>query len=192
MKSKRQITNRIIVIALLLVAQIVITLVIFLTNLREYSLWFWIIFSVLGQATAIYIIAHDSHPSYRIVWLAAVLLLPIFGTLAYIFYGRLGQSKTLKSRFSQFDKEQLPTNLEKINLTNTRLTGLSQYLWNEAKAPLWADTDVKYYPVGEALFADMLEDLKEAEQFIFLEYFIIQEGKMWEAFSCSRSAILNC
>ena len=31
------------------------------------------------------------------------------------------------------------------------------------------------------MFLDMLEDLKKAKHFIFLEYFIIHEGKMWNS-----------
>ena len=40
---------------------------------------------------------------------------------------------------------------------------------------------MKYFPIGEEMFASMLEDLKKAEHYIYLEYFIIEQGIMWNS-----------
>ena len=54
------------------------------------------------------------------------------------------------------------------------------YIRDFAGFPVHRNTTTKYYPVGDEMFIDMLEDLEKAEHFIFLEYFIIHEGKMWD------------
>lgn len=55
------------------------------------------------------------------------------------------------------------------------------YLGTLGRYPVWKHTAVKYFPIGEEMFASMLEDLKKAEHYIYLEYFIIEQGIMWNS-----------
>jgi cardiolipin synthase len=59
--------------------------------------------------------------------------------------------------------------------------GLAAYLRKAGGFPVYDKTTVDYYPVGEAFFPAFLADLERAESYIFLEYFIIENGKMWDA-----------
>ena len=52
---------------------------------------------------------------------------------------------------------------------------------NSANLPIYQNTDVRYYPDGVPMLSDMLEDLKNAKRFIFMEYYIIEEGLMWNS-----------
>ena len=63
---------------------------------------------------------------------------------------------------------------------DARAAARSRYITATGGYPVCMDSDVKYYPLGEEMYADMLRALESAEHFIFLEYFIIQPGKMWD------------
>jgi cardiolipin synthase len=56
-----------------------------------------------------------------------------------------------------------------------------KYLNDHAGFPVFKNTETEYYPTGETFFESMLKELKKAERYIFLEYFIISEGKMWNS-----------
>lgn len=57
----------------------------------------------------------------------------------------------------------------------------SDYISNVGLYTIWKNTQVEYFPLGEDFWAALLRELRKAEKFIFMEYFIIQEGKMWNA-----------
>ncbi|MFR0941259.1 MAG: phospholipase D-like domain-containing protein [Butyricicoccus sp.] len=46
--------------------------------------------------------------------------------------------------------------------------------------PVWTNTETKYFRIGEEMFDSMCKELRRAQKFIFLEYFIIEEGIMWD------------
>ena len=58
--------------------------------------------------------------------------------------------------------------------------GLSRYVSEYGPYPAWKNSTAKYYPCGEAMYPDLLADLEKAERFIFLEFFIVRTGKMWD------------
>lgn len=152
---------------------------------RSYALW--IIAYVIGYATFLYIINQDERPSSKIPWICVVLIIPPFGALFYtLFHG---------SKLSRKDSRHLAILREKVTAQphdEEKLAVLEQtdkeaygkakaLLHDDREANLYQNTTSRYYPVGEKMFADMLEDLKKAEHFIFLEYFIVEEGFMWNS-----------
>ena len=60
-----------------------------------------------------------------------------------------------------------------------RAAATMRYIQKYGPYPVWNHTETRYYPVGEEMYAAMLEDMKSAQHYIFLEYFIIREGRMW-------------
>ena len=69
--------------------------------------------------------------------------------------------------------------LAEVRAQDANVAGSMNYLGTLGRYPVWKHTSVKYFPIGEEMFASMLEDLKKAEHYIYLEYFIIEEGIMW-------------
>ncbi len=57
----------------------------------------------------------------------------------------------------------------------------SRYIKDNTGYPAYSKTSTLYYPLGEFMWKDMLNDLKSAEKFIFIEYFIIEPGRMWDS-----------
>lgn len=51
----------------------------------------------------------------------------------------------------------------------------------DSNAEVYEHTDSQFFANGEEMWQQMLEDLKRAKKFIFLEYYIVEEGLMWDS-----------
>ncbi len=71
--------------------------------------------------------------------------------------------------------------LKDISELDRGVCGESYYLSKTGGYPVWEHTDAKYFPIGEEYYAAFLEELRKAEHFIFMEFFIVGEGKMWNS-----------
>ena len=127
----------------------------------------------------------DINPSYKKAWMFAILSFPLFGVMIYQFYGNSHSGDRLRKRMTQYNDEArllLPQNNElmsALHRDNTAAEKQAKYLYNYGGYPVYANTKTTYFPIGEAKFAAMIEELEKAQRFVFLEYFIVAEGKMW-------------
>lgn len=141
---------------------------------------------ILSAIAVVLIINDKSNPAYKLAWIVPILVLPIFGVIFYMIFGHNGLSKKdqLKMRTieqkSTDNLEQQPEVLEYINDRSPSAYAQSKYINDYAYSPPHTCTDAVYYPTGEAFFSALLEALNRAEKYIFIEYFIIQEGIMWD------------
>lgn len=136
-------------------------------------------------ACVIQIIASDDNPDYKVPWLLFVLIIPIAGFMLYfMFYSRTLQKrfikrlKELKNRSYIKDDSTL---LEELRKENPTAAAQARMLCNIAETHVFTDTKQEYFPLGEDMYQRMLTDLATAENFIFMEYFIIEEGKFWNS-----------
>jgi cardiolipin synthase len=141
---------------------------------------------VLGAFIILFLVKKNEPPAYKTSWLIIVFALPILGALLFILFRHDRSTRKMKRRFAQ-EREQTARHLEPYNYVlddnnapNRRITDSLRYIQNVSAYPVYQNTSVKYYPLGELMFEDMLTALAGAEKFIFLEYFIISRGKMWE------------
>ena len=131
------------------------------------------------------IINSEENPDYKIPWLVFVLVVPVAGFMIYfMFYSRRLSNKWIK-RARKIANEQIHTE-DGETLTRLKTEDKQAYLQANLLRKLsmthvYQNTDVKYFDMGEKLFASMLEDLKKAENFIFMEYFIVEEGIFWNS-----------
>ncbi|MBP3700592.1 MAG: cardiolipin synthase [Lachnospiraceae bacterium] len=131
------------------------------------------------------IIASDDNPDYKVPWLLFVLIIPIAGFMLYfMFYSRTLQKKfirrldELKSlSYQKDDSPQMAALREESSMAYTQATMLCKI----SDSHLFTNTRQTYFPLGEDMFASMLEELQKAEHFIYMEYFIIEEGKFWNS-----------
>jgi len=136
-------------------------------------------------ACVIRIIASDNNPDYKIPWLLFVLILPIAGFMLYfLFYNRTLQKRfirrlqSLKDRGYKKDDISL---LDQLRQQSPTAAAQAKMLCNIAEAHLFTNTTQTYFPLGEDMHTAMLDDLRSAEKFIYMEYFIIEEGKFWNS-----------
>ncbi len=132
------------------------------------------------------IIASDDNPDYKVPWLLFVLILPIAGFMLYfLFYSRKLEKKFIrrlealkKERYENTEEKERLAALEKEDpLTASQVRMLTAM----AETSVFTNTALTYYPLGEDMWQAMLSDLARAERFIFMEYFIIEEGKFWRS-----------
>lgn len=157
-----------------------------------YSLVFYVALVAIDILVVISIINREAHPEYKIPWLVITLLIPFFGVALYnIFYSRkLSRKET--NLLSKIHKEaeiaasSMHSEVERNNLAVLRelhspaAGKVRALLDDDPSADLYMGTESRYYPLGELMFSDMIEDMKKAKKHIFLEFFIVEEGEMWE------------
>ncbi|MDF2801616.1 MAG: cardiolipin synthase, partial [Anaerocolumna sp.] len=185
MKLLKLFSTRILITSLLLIIQIT-WIVLFMIKLTSYSTWINASFTLLSILIILYIIRKDENAAYKIAWIILIMSLPLFGGLFYLFFGNKGLSKHMQSLLIKerlrVKEISLPDNslLNKIGHDNSRVMGTCKYLQDKSNFLVYSNTSVLYYPLGELMYQDMLLELKKAEKYIFLEYFIIENGVMWK------------
>ena len=181
-------------VAVLLVAQI--ALVFLLSDvLKQRMALAYSALELLAAVVAITIWSRPGATSYKISWIMLVLFVPVVGVILYLLWNgarpskRLDLKKLPRPEEPVAQQEQAKSELERLRLTMPQ--------WYPAAAGLsrkgflvYRDTGVRYLPSGEAYLNTMLDDLEHAERFIFLEYFIVGEGEIWDRLSdvlCRKS-----
>ncbi|MBQ8208932.1 MAG: cardiolipin synthase [Clostridia bacterium] len=131
------------------------------------------------------IIASDDNPDYKVPWLLFVLIIPIAGFMLYfMFYSRKLQKKfirrldELKDRSYKKDDGEISA---KLKSEDPLAASQAKMLCEIAETHLFSNTKQVYFPLGEDMHRSLLCDLEKAEKFIFMEYFIIEEGKFWNS-----------
>ncbi|MBQ7345832.1 MAG: cardiolipin synthase [Oscillospiraceae bacterium] len=153
--------------------------------LSYYVPYFYLAVWATEIACVIRIISSEDDPDYKVPWLLFVLIVPVAGFMLYfLFYDRKLQKrfikrlKTLWDRSYQKDDTTELRQLEALSpIAGTQATMLQRI----ASAHLFTNTTQQYFPLGEDMHRKLLEDLRTAEKFIFMEYFIIEEGVFWDS-----------
>lgn len=183
-KLLKKVFNRAVVCIIGILLQVAYLVMVFLTfgTLYTYS---YFIFLGLGIALSLYIYNRDINPSYKLAWIFVILSFPLFGVMFYIFFGNSHSGDRLRKRMMQYSDESkvlLPQDDElmaALHRDDPAAEKQAKYLYDYSGYPVYSGTSATYFPTGEEKFAAMLEKLEKAERFIFLEYFIIADGKMW-------------
>ncbi len=146
------------------------------------------VFSIAFQwlQTTIYVLAiiiffvivnKNTYPDYKLPWLA-LMMFPFVGLVLYILFGnpklKLKHSKRYKKIKVQID-DFAKSNSSFINEDIPQSIALQK----QSGMPAFTNTDVKFFGDGTPFYESLLNDLKNATRFIFMEYFIIEEGEMW-------------
>lgn len=144
----------------------------------------YIIFLILSIIAAVFIINRNFNPAYKISWLLAIFALPFFGIFFYVLFGRLKVNKRSKRYLREGMKET--ENFYKlthndIDLEDKDFIKVSNYVTNTTSMPVFSNTASQYLSPGEVAFPEIIKELKNARKFIFLEFFIIRYGKMWDS-----------
>ena len=182
----RVLFSRTMVTFILLLVQIVY-LVSVLFRLGIYSSYVLLASSILGALLVILIISSNGRAEFEFVWVITICVLPVFGVLLYLFVllnpGGIGLEKRLKRRILETQDYLVTTPIVQKELDSSKkeIGQIAAYLQNTGGFPAYQNTDLTYYPLGEDKYQDLLVELKKAERFIFIEYFIIDEGIVWDS-----------
>jgi cardiolipin synthase len=152
-------------------------------RLVDYAKWVEACFMIIAVILALFIIWRDYNPAYKIGWILLVCLLPIMGVPLYLLFGNKKPAKALNRKIDpqeQIHRDDLKQEADVRNIASPRMQRTCSYIADKGPYPAWLNTTTKYYPVGDDMFVDMIEDLKKADHFIFMEYFIISRGELWD------------
>jgi cardiolipin synthase len=181
----RVVFSRTAVIAGSLLAQFLVLLAA-IKWLSEYTTAIYATLILLGAVVVIHILNEENNASFKLSWMVPVLVIPIFGTMLYIYVNAQAGTKRLHKKLTIIEEELKPFTKQNSKILNELSDksegerGLAAYLYNADNYPVYGNCKVKYYPLGDDKFVDMVKRLKEAKKFIFLEYFIVTDGYMWE------------
>lgn len=136
---------------------------------------------------ALYVVNSRDKAAYKVSLVFLILLFPIFGGLFYILFKGTVPYRTMHKRILGIEKEIAEENGfldsardEAIKAFPAR-TGQLRYLCDYAGFPVTAGSETRYFPSGEAALPAILEEMRNAEKYIFLEFFIIRDGEMWQS-----------
>lgn len=148
-------------------------------------IWVPLVF-LISVATVIAIVNRSMSPESKVTWLI-VTFVPVFGPLLYLMFGErrlskkeLKQLQELNSiAFHENNGRQLHLQLQETDKSAYGI--INALLHMDSNAEVYDQTDSQFFASGEEMWQQMLEDLKRAEKFIFLEYYIVDEGLMWDS-----------
>ena len=175
--------SRFALVAVSIVAQVAVLAVMIGRFSARFTEFYWICM-LMSFAAALAIVCSKSDPGYKIVWLILFLPFPVFGGVFYLLFSGWQKPRRMR-RLTQETKERLSGALSGDMQGNAldalgRDTAMqTRYLEQWACCPAYMDSAAEYLAGGEEYFARMMEELERAERYIFLEYFIIEEGRMW-------------
>lgn len=180
----RPVFSRIGFFALLLLVEIGTLLAIY-HWFAEYFRWFALFQAVFSVGMVLYLFNCPMDATAKLTWLFLIMLFPVPATIVLWFTRRDIGHRAVKARIDELiaaTRDRLPQSRETIGkpeLIDSGTDDLSRFLNRSGCFPVYEHTQVTYFPLGEDKFEALLEELKKAERFIFLEYFIIDEGLMW-------------
>lgn len=180
----RLVFSRVFLIFLLLIVQIGILVSIYFlfTEYLPEAKVLLVLFSVL---MVFYLFNCDMDQTSKLTWLVLIMLFPVPGTALLFFtqldVGHIAIKKRVISTISE-SKDMLPLHseiLEEPELMRSGTDSLFRFINRTGCFPIYKNTEVTYFPIGEKKFSALIRELEKAERFIFMEYFIIDEGYMW-------------
>lgn len=133
----------------------------------------------------IYLLNSRINPTAKITWLIVIMLMPVFGVLLFCFTRSDIGHRAMKKRINEIIEEtkghipQSKDTIKKLSEKNKNAEALAHYMQRSGCHNVYEKTAVTYFPLGEDKFTELLRQLKSAEHFIFMEYFIVDEGEMW-------------
>ncbi len=153
--------------------------------LYEYFLPITVLGWIFHIGVLLYLINRDEIPEFKLPWLMILFLLPVIGAFIFMLLSSSDASKKSAERHSlalQTVKSYLgqSADIDTLRARDPEAGAQAVYLRNAAAMPCCAGCRTTYYSSGEAFFSALTDDLKKAERFILMEYFIVQAGQMWD------------
>jgi len=152
----------------------------------EVNPWFSLGLRATSFIIALYVVYKDSRPHNKLSWIFLILFVPFIGCPCYFLFGRSEMTKKHRERIADLQafvepmREQQDEVWQFLKDSNETAFKQMQFPLHTGKYPFYMEEDSKYYSIGEDMFADMIEDIKNAKEFVFLEFFIMKQGVMFD------------
>lgn len=179
-RSKKLVTSlfkRRMQVAILLLLQILF--ITFLIMSGSNYLTISIMLSVISFFVALHVLAKNDRSAYKLTWLFLILLFPLFGGLFYLLFKFQSSTKKFVKKLDNIDKKS--KSMFFLPCENKKDSDISMinYLEKYNNYPVYDKSNVNYLKSGEVMFERLIEELNKAKKYIFLEFYIINEGEVW-------------
>lgn len=145
-----------------------------------------IFLNLISLFVVLYIINRNSNPTIKLAWVVPILTIPLFGGIIYLMFGGKAPTRKMRRKLEQSSEQLQPliddnsALTEKIFEDDPHAGGQIRYL-NRHGFSVYQNTESRYFELGDTLLPVLLEELEKAKKFIFIEFFIVAEGKMWNS-----------
>jgi len=152
---------------------------------KNMSVYIYVIIDILIVATMLLLVSRNKNSCYTIAWILLIAIFPVLGFVLYLAWGRADtnskQNKKVRKSIDYSKQFTIENRTEQETLLASCSDGkrIASYLSNNG-FPIYQNTSCEYYPVGELQFEALLEDLRNAKYFIFIQPFILAEEKLWD------------
>ena len=189
-KGKRGILNIVFgrtgILIMLVVLQIGILLAGF-RFIRDYIFAAYGASMLLGVCLSIYLVNRRGNPAFTMAWMVPILTVPVFGSLFYLYFTLQMGPRFLNKKLiaenavtSQLVNQKQDT-LEQLKNESLEMANLASYLRKTSGSAVHQHTNAKYFSSGEAAFDVIMNEMKAAKKYIFVEFFILNQGYMLDS-----------
>lgn len=178
--------SRVVIVGLLILFQAAV-LVMLIWRLSNYFVFVYGVLLLLSILVTLWLVNKDDNPSYKLAWIIPIMAFPLFGGLFYLLFGNTHISKKMSLSMEAAAQRTRPllqqdeTLGKELEAADKSIQNQSYYLTHRSGYPLFIRTETSYLSPGERKFETLKAELEKAEHFIFLEYFIIEPGVMWNS-----------
>lgn len=182
----RMLLSRAVLVSAAILAQ-ALALVIVVWKFSSYFIYFYAICAMLSILAVLLIVNSKIYPAYKLAWIMPIVVFPIFGGLFYLMLGGHKSSKRSRKKLQEIWLQmkrslgQKAEVLEQLEQESRNAANQSRYIEKYSTCPVYTNTVTEYLESGEKMFERMLEELRKAEKYIFLEFYIIDKGVMWSS-----------
>lgn len=172
-------------VALLLVVQLAI-IIWFLVSRSRSSVYVNMALRILSLIGVFIVVLRRTKSAFKLSWVILILTFPVFGGLFYLLSNFQSTTFVYRKRLKTIENELMKPALEGCGCYDEAAAALPQhitqirYLEKFAGFPIWDRTKTEFLTPGERYHERLLRELEKAEKYIFMEYFIVEEGKMWD------------
>ena len=142
---------------------------------------------LIAAVIIVYLLNIQQNTSFKLMWVIIIVATPVIGVPFYFFVKLQPGTRAIGERINSLivDQERLllpdKDTVNRLMIDSGQEYGLFKYLYEEGNYPVHDNSGAMYFPSGEAKFQELLHQLEKAEDFIFMEYFIVDKGEMWDA-----------
>lgn len=184
-KTSKRLLGRILFVALAALSQVAFLVFAVVVLKNRYPLIMTGI-EILSVLAILWLVNKDINPAYKLAWAILILAVPVAGAVIYFLFGRSRLGGELKNKIDAASGEAKSYLHEKkearlaLSRKSEDAACQSRYIRDYAGYPVYQKTRTRYFKNGEELYENLIRELKRAEHFIFMEYFIIDDGEMWQ------------
>lgn len=184
-KICRAIFSRYAISAVLILVEIALMVYLYFSA-STYSIVAFFVAMLTNVFAVVFIINKDDNPEKKVAWIITVLVLPFLGLLLYVMFSTRRMTRRevmlLAGSFSQLNVHRKDDgSFDELSKASPLAAGKAKAIMNDdAISEVFSGSSSQFFASGEELFESMIEDLETAKDFIFLEYFIIEEGVLWD------------